>query len=268
MSSILDGTHNTRDLGNLPLTDGGTTRPGVLFRSDSLDKLTAHDVGKLDELRVGSAIDLRTDSERHRSPDAIPADSPIRLLTLPMLGGAMDELAAQFMPSGGQPAVLSAEQVNTILSLIPSLEDLYLGILSSSAQSFATIARTIVEQDSTDRPGVIFHCTAGKDRTGLAAALLLSLAGVEREAIVADYTQTAANLAGPLAEKLLGLVTSFGLPDAPQLRTLTTESPAHAIETALAWVTTTHGDAATYLASGGLTPDETERVRAIIRGEG
>ncbi|MDZ4046336.1 MAG: tyrosine-protein phosphatase, partial [Rhodoglobus sp.] len=105
------------------------------------------------------------------------------------------------------------------------------------------------------------------DRTGLAAAILLSVAGVPREAIVDDYTETEKNLALGFAEALTGLITSLGVPLTPGLKTLATESPASAIEAALDWIDATHGDAAGYLRSGGLTDDEVADLRRVLRGE-
>lgn len=258
-------TFNARELGGLPIEGGGTTRSGILFRSDALDKLTAGGVARLEELAIGAVVDLRTDSERHRSPDAVPADSAITIVSLPVQGGAMDELAAQILPPAGQSAALSEDQLQRVGELIPTLENLYIAILESSAEVFSTLARTIIDASNSDRPGVIFHCTAGKDRTGLAAALMLSVAGVPRENIVADYVQTQANLAGPFADSLLALITSLGIPVGPELRTLATESPASAIEAALDWVDERHGDVAEYLSAGGLSPVELDTLVEILR---
>lgn len=114
---------------------------------------------------------------------------------------------------------------------------------------------------------MLFHCTAGKDRTGLAAALLLDVAGADREAIVADYVLTEANLADGLGRELAKLITSLGIPLVPRLETLATKSPAGAIEAALDWIAAQHGDAAGYLRAGGLAEAETDRLRALLRVE-
>lgn len=267
MTPQIELTFNARELGGLPLSGGGTTRSGILFRSDALDRLTPAGVSRLDELGIGTIVDLRTDSERHRSPDAVPTDSAITLIPLPVQGGAMDELVGQLLPAGGQSGELTDEQLDRVLKLIPTLEDLYVAILASSTGIYAEFARAVIAASDTDRPGVIFHCTAGKDRTGLAAALMLSVAGVPRDEIVADYVRTQTNLAGPFADGLLSLITSLGIPVVPALRTLATESPASAIEAALDWISTTHGDAATYLLAGGLSASELARLTEILRAD-
>lgn len=266
LSSVLQVTHNARELGGLPTTDGGELASGVLFRSDALSSLTEDGVRAFAELRIGTVIDLRTDAERARAADVLPADGSVKLVPLSVQGGAMDEMVQKLLPSG-DGAALSEAQIAAVVAQVPTLEELYLAILGSSATQFAEVARAVVTASGTDRPGVLFHCTAGKDRTGLAAALLLSVAGVGRDAIVDDYTLTEKNLAKGFAEALAALITSMGMPLTPRLKTLATESPASAIEAALDWVEAEHGDAARYLLSGGLTTAELDALRRALRTE-
>lgn len=255
-------THNARGLGGTQ-TGSGTPLAPVLFRSDALAELTEAGVRGLGELGIGSVIDLRTDAERRRSPNAVPADAGIELLALPVLGGAMDEMVKSLLP-GDDGAALQPETIAAIGDQLPSLEDLYIGILTSGQQQLVTVARTVIEAATTDAPGVLVHCTAGKDRTGVATALLLSVAGVPREGIVADYTLTEQNLAGAFAEKLTELVTAFGVPLSPTLETLATKSPARAITAALDWLDETHDGAVGYLRAGGLSDDETRNLRQAL----
>lgn len=266
ISTALQTTHNARELAGLPTSGGGTLASGLLFRSDALAALTAEGQQALADLRIGTVIDLRTDGERSRASDRLPDDGSVTLLTLPMQGGAMDEMVKQLLPAAGG-AGLSVTQVAEVLKQVPTLEQLYIAILEASAVQFATIARTVLESSRTDRPGVLFHCTAGKDRTGLAAAVLLSVAGVPREEIVADYTLTEKNLARGFAEALTALITSLGVPLTPELKTLATESPASAIEAAMDWIDANHGDVSGYLRSGGLTDEELTDLRRVLRGE-
>ncbi|GIT81240.1 phosphotyrosine protein phosphatase [Leifsonia sp. LS1] len=265
LTSVLDGTHNARDLGGTDLDSGATVIPGRLVRSDALATLTPTGTQGVLDLRIGTVIDLRTDGERRRAPDVLPAGHDVELVELPILGGAMDELVRQLLPSDGQ-AALDDQQLAALVQQIPTLEDLYVAILRSSAPQFARIARIVAGATGTERPGVLFHCTAGKDRTGLAAALLLAVAGAERAAIVADYELTQANLAGAFADALTGLITQLGIPLVPRLETLATKAPASAITAALDWVEANHGDAAGYLRSGGATEAEVAAVREALRG--
>lgn len=266
LTSVLQETHNARELAGLPTSGGGTLASGLLFRSDALASLTDEGLQALADLRIGTVIDLRTDGERARAADRLPEDGSVTLLPLPMQGGAMDEMVKQLLPAAGG-AGLSVTQVAAVLQQVPTLEDLYVAILEASAPQFATVARTVLAASATERPGVLFHCTAGKDRTGLAAAILLLVAGVPRETIVEDYTQTEKNLAHGFAEALTGLITSLGVPLTPALKTLATESPASAIEAAMDWITANHGDVVGYLRSGGMTDEEITGLRRVLRGE-
>jgi protein-tyrosine phosphatase len=266
LTSLLQGTHNARELAGLPTSGGGALASGLLFRSDALASLTDEGLQALTDLGIGTVIDLRTDGERSRAADRLPDDGSVTLLALPMQGGAMDEMVKQLLPAAGG-AGLSVTKVAEVLKRVPTLEDLYIAILEASAAQFATVARTVLDTSRTAHPGVLFHCTAGKDRTGLAAAILLSIAEVPREVIVEDYTQTEKNLALGFAEALTGLITSLGVPLTPGLKTLATESPASAIETALDWIDTNHGDVAGYLRSGGMTDAEIADLRQVLRGE-
>jgi len=108
---------------------------------------------------------------------------------------------------------------------------------------------------------VLVHCTAGKDRTGIATALMLDAAGVERSAVVADYTASEANLSGPWADGMLHMVASMGVPITPQIRTLVTGTPPEAIEQALRYLDESHGGSASYLSSAGVDDAELEHLR-------
>lgn len=265
-TSILPGTHNAREVAGLPISGGGTLASGLIFRSDALASLTDAGLQSLNDLEIGTVIDLRTDSERDRAPDRLPTDGSVRLFALPMQGGAMDEMVKQMLPAAGRSG-LSVTQLAEILQKVPTLEQLYIGILQDNAAQFAQVAQTVLSSFGADRPGVLIHCTAGKDRTGLSIAILLMLAEVPRSAIVGDYTQTTENLAGGFSEALTGLITSMGVPLTPAIKALATEAPASAIETAIDWIALNHGGAAAYLRSGGMTDEEITKLRHALRSE-
>jgi protein-tyrosine phosphatase len=263
LTAVLQVTHNARSIGGMAVESGGTVRPGILHRSDALGALTEAGIAAFAELGIGTVIDLRTDAERTRSADVLPLDGSVQLITLPILGGAMDEMVRRMLPDGDGTRPSEAD-VARMLDAVPTLEELYLGMLRDGAAQFVAIGRAVIAAGGTERPGVLFHCTAGKDRTGVAAAILLQLAGASRADIVADYTLTEQNLAGAFAESLTGLITSMGVPLTPKLRILATEAPAEAIQAVLDRLASEYGGAAGYLRAHGMTDAEVDELVGIL----
>ncbi|WP_162248472.1 tyrosine-protein phosphatase [Microbacterium sp. Root61] len=261
--STLDGTFNFRDLGGFPLTDGGTTRTGVFYRSDALSGLTAAGLAELSASDIGEIVDFRTAMEREMAPNRLPTDPVITVVEAPLMEGAVSGMAQEAAQSAAPTDDPDAAAAATVAALanLPALGDLYVAMLEHGAGTFAEVARLVAASVDERPTAVLVHCTAGKDRTGVATAVVLDAVGVERSAIVADYTATAAHLAGPWADRMFAMVTSMGLPITPALETLIAGSPPEAIEQALAWIEATHGGSAAYLQSGGLTDDELAALR-------
>ncbi|MGP6172503.1 tyrosine-protein phosphatase [Microbacterium sp. A204] len=259
----VEGCYNFRDTGGLPLRDGGMTRPGILYRSDALTNLTQTGLDELAHTAVGVIVDFRTPQEREAGPDRVPDSRPFQMVELPFLEGAMADMTKQFMGSSSAPP--TPEMLSQAMSSIPPLSDLYIGILQHGASELAQVARLIAASNDTTPTAVLVHCTAGKDRTGVATALMLEAAGVERSAVVADYASSQQNLSGPWADGMLQMVSSMGVPLTPELETLVTGTPPEEIEKALDWVDA-HGGAADYLRSGGLTDDELAGLRTRFAG--
>ncbi len=260
--TTIDGLYNFRDTGGMPLTGGGATRPGVLYRSDSLDALTPTGLEQLAASPIGVVVDFRTPFERDRAPDRLPRSRPIRLVEASILEGAMSDLAQEFMRTGR----VSPDAMAHALDRIPALDELYLGMLQRHAADFAEVARLVAASTDDAPTAVLVHCTAGKDRTGVATALVLDAVGADRAAVVADYASSAANLAGAWADGMLGMIEGFGMPVTPSLRELATGTPAAAMERTLAGLDAEHGGSAQYLRSGGLTDDELGALRERLAG--
>jgi protein-tyrosine phosphatase len=242
----LSGAHNVRDLGGLPAASG-TVRPRVLLRGDNLDNLTADDIALLgDEIGLRGVIDLRAPFENPR-----PADwfSPrgVTWLHEPLLDltGLTD------------PAVLR-ERTGY------DYGKLYARMLESAGAGLARILAFLVSGPTT--PALV-HCAAGKDRTGVTVSVLLSAAGVDRDAIIADYLATGERLAAiraALARReeyrhLRDQATAGGqAPVAPPI-----VDPA-AIEGVLDVVESAPDGAAGYLVASGATPEQISRWREMI----
>ena len=167
----LDGCLNFRDLGGYPTQDGRHLHWRQLFRSDALHLLSPADVVHLrDTLRIGDVVDLRSTVEVETDGRGALGEQPIRFHHLPLFDG---DTAVR----GDRPAVYT-------------LADRYF-LLAEFARR--PIARVITTLANTRSPAV-YHCAAGKDRTGVVSAVLLGLLGVRDEIIVADYAATQENI--------------------------------------------------------------------------
>jgi len=165
----LEGALNVRDLGGYATQHGTQTAWGRAFRSDSLHNLTPADDAKLREVGIYTLIDLRRRDEIDNEPDVWMNQPDFRFHHIPI----------------AEVAVSSAIAVQTLNIL--NLEELYRSFLDIRQPQLKRIFETMAE--ASDRP-VLFHCSAGKDRTGIVAALLLDLAGVPAETIALDYELT------------------------------------------------------------------------------
>jgi protein-tyrosine phosphatase len=163
---------NARDLGGCPTLDGACTRWRSLLRADDLSQLDSAGLRALAAYGVETVIDLRWPEETTRHPSPIPAALPqVHYRQVSLLTPSEDEWRQRSVDAAKELwHCVVLEQVRLELRKV-------LGAIAGAA------------------PGpVLFHCIAGKDRTGLVAALLLALADVVPEAIADDYALSSANL--------------------------------------------------------------------------
>ena len=171
----LEGTLNARDLGGLPTSDGRTTRSGVLMRTDTLQELTEADLKWFGELPLRMIIDLRTSYETTNEGRGPLADTDVGYGNFSFVS---DDL---MRPRDENGAVIVRDRQEQ------QRVDHYLDYLRLAPTQVAGALAALAEPGATP---AVFHCAAGKDRTGVLAAMLLTLAGVDREAIIADYALT------------------------------------------------------------------------------
>ena len=167
----LDGADNIRDLGGLPVTGGGCTRFRRLLRSGTLQDLTAGDVTHLvNVMGVRTVVDLRLSDEAEREGSALSDIPAVRYFSLPLssAGNIRSDMVAD------------AAEMDIVAH--------YLALLEGSASNIVGAVRVFA--DEAELPA-IFHCAAGKDRTGVLAAVVLDAVGISSEAIIADYALTA-----------------------------------------------------------------------------
>ncbi len=176
---------NMRDLGGLPVS-GGSFAPRQVFRSASLADLNHADGQVLSDLGVALVFDLRTEEERGAQPDQLPESAQLKILDV--LADASSSVAATIGRIRTAP-----DSMNEILSsggiqqmLVESYRDFIR--LPSATAAYRELYLSLA--DDNREGAALFHCTAGKDRTGWAAASLLMLLGASEETIHADYLQT------------------------------------------------------------------------------
>ena len=179
----LQGASNFRDLGGYPGLHGRPVRWRQLFRAPHLADLTLADQALLAGLGVARAFDFRGLDERAATPYSVPGISQHSLSIEPSVTHRMQEMVAT-----GQR--LTAPVVAGLM------RELYRGLVNDHAPRYAELFAHMLEGDDTP---LVFHCTAGKDRTGIAAALLLLALGVSREVVMADFLLTNLHYRHPLA---------------------------------------------------------------------
>ncbi len=237
----LVGAHNFRDLGGLPTTDGQHTRDGVMFRSDALHHLTREDTDHIGALGIRTIVDLRSVAEVERTGRGLLAESDIGWVHAPLTHAD---------PDG-----------NYVLPPALAAGDLGAHYVESLGQRTAMLASIIEHLSTAANLPVVFHCTAGKDRTGVVAALVLSLVGVERHAIIDDYALTDDRMS-PIMERLRasGDFLDHGETIPPGVA----RADAASMVTFLQALQREYGSAEAWAHQAGITDDTLSSLRALL----
>ncbi len=169
----LAGASNFRDLGGYSTSDGRTVRWRQIFRSNHLGHLTEEDAAVLRELGVRSAFDFRGAEERNAALCGIPEITVHSLPVEPTVVASLRAIVATGTP-------LSIDHA------VEVMRESYSGYVQHNTQHYRTLFAHLLE----DRAPLVIHCTAGKDRTGFACALILHTLGVPQDTISEDYLLT------------------------------------------------------------------------------
>lgn len=245
----LEGIFNLRDLGGYRTADGRNVRTGCLFRSDELHTLTAADLEIVAGLGVRVLFDLRNDFERELRPNPELPGVVVHERQAPprdQSGMTLEEKVAAGLP----PA--QADDVE--------FGDVYIALLTHLGDEL----RHIVELAANAREEpLLFHCVAGKDRTGITAAILLGLLGVPDDTILDDYELTTELWTPKRMEQLEQLIAEHNL-DADNLR-LMVSARRPVLARALAYLHTTWDGFDTYATEAlGVPPETLNRLRATL----
>lgn len=237
----LEGPVNFRDLGGYAATDGRTVRRRHLFRSDALHRLTESDATQVRALGVTTLIDFRTAHELEVSGR-----------------GGMGMLDAEHVHLPTFDTTRPMIEDEAILASLITAPDAYMAMLHNGSDAYASALRRVARSEDP----VVFFCAAGKDRTGVFAALVLGLLGVSDADVVADYALTA---------EVIGRIHVLHSHDDPSMERMAVKVgedlrgafPESMTET-LARVHAEWGDWSGYAASIGVGTDELEDLRARL----
>jgi protein-tyrosine phosphatase len=174
----LQGPDNFRDLGGYATADGRRVRWGRLYRSNDLAGLTGADLEHLSRIGLKLVCDFRSDRERSQRPNRAIEPAPHLSLDLPVDAEGVDPGALQEKIRTGGVAALGTEKL---------MHTAYRSFVSDHSDRWAVMLRRLAQPRLL--PALV-HCTAGKDRTGFAAALVLLTLGVPEETIFEDYLLT------------------------------------------------------------------------------
>lgn len=189
----LDGTFNFRDIGGFLTADNKKVKEHVLYRSDALCKLSDHDLEQLNEMKIRTVVDFRAPWEAAKDPNRLP--SGIRTVVL----APKAELAVQASASHNDDESKVKKMIERAKTPegreyfkqnLDAMEEQMRQFVTeeSGIRCYAGLLRLLLEPEAAP---LIFHCRGGKDRTGWGAALILSVLGVPREIVIADYMATA-----------------------------------------------------------------------------
>jgi protein-tyrosine phosphatase len=238
VDTLVSGAFNFRDTGGLA-AGSARSRAGVLFRSANLARLDDHGVEQMRGLGIRRIIDLRDDEEVVNAPSRVDA-LEATTVRVPLFLGS----------------------ISSFFTNDATLQEFYRMILDDSADQVLAVVRGVLAEQP-----VLVHCTAGKDRTGVTVALTLAAAGVDEDAVVADYARTEGLLPPWRNEKVIARLKALH-PEAVHLEELATRSPAPVMRTLLADLTDRFGAPVEYLRAHGLTDDEiAELARVLVTTE-
>ena len=236
----IEGAYNVRDLGGYPTRDGRQTRWLTFLRSDGMHRLTSRSQERLAQYGIRTVIDLRKTWEVRSAPNVFADSTRVKYHHQNMLG---DNPAPQ--------SSVDAEAAGRLGTLY--------GLWLDQVQD--QLGMTLATLAAPDAQPAVFHCSAGKDRTGIISALLLSLAGVPADTVASDYALTAPQLFDVY-------VNEVAPPDLPATYTVEDyegdHCPPEAMLETVAHLEDRYGGVEAYVRGCGLSANQVESLRVAL----
>ena len=244
----IEGTLNFRDIGGYATADGRRLQTGLVYRSDHLNGVTADGLASLRALGLRTVVDLRRDDERQRQPSRLPD-------AVEVVWAHAD--AADRAAPGDFIAQVKAGEVVTVS------EDEVVALYEEMLEGAGGMFRAVIEAAArADEGAVLFHCTAGKDRTGLSAMLLQRMCGVSEADVVSDFLLTDGYRTETRLAYLRTELEPLGI-DVEGIRPMIV-APLPAFRHAISWVES-HGGAEAYARDVcGVSTDTVARLRTTL----
>jgi protein-tyrosine phosphatase len=240
-----EGAANFRDLGGYPTEPGGQTRWGTVYRADALHRFSPADLDAFAELGCRTVIDLRGDSEREQYPDPVPS------VHLPLITRRPDD---------ADEARAALARFRDAASGESALRELYGRILADGHEILGRIFTALAEPGALP---AVFHCTAGKDRTGLSAALLLELLEVPRSVVLDDFELTAMYWHPQVNSEPLENLVALGM--GPEAAAALMGAPRWTMKETLDELDEVYGGVEAYLTgNAGVSPEALGRLRSEL----
>ncbi len=244
----LEGVRNFRDLGGYQTEDGRITAWSQVYRADSVSFLSRAGWNELAKLNIKRVYDLRRQDERD---------------SWPTVDHGLDHEVVH-LPIGPEAAAMSLIEWFTHRGLEAAWDETY--VAETYRENLMTwpdvFARLITDLASAQHRPAVFHCTAGKDRTGIAAALLLEVLGVDREDILDDYELTNVTRSEKRIAELLPDLEAAGI-DIDVVRPYLS-APRASLHHTLDWLATDYGGAEGYLTHHGVEEEVFAQLRAEL----
>jgi protein-tyrosine phosphatase len=241
----VDGTLNLRDIGGYVGADGRVVRQGRLYRSDHLNHVTDGGLSALANLGLRTVLDLRLPDERDRQPSRLPAGVSVRHVNPLGAAGAAQSGIMDDIKSGRRARFTEDEVC-----------ELYVTMLAEASEMFAAVV--LVAGAPADLPA-LFHCTAGKDRTGIAAAVLLRVLGVDDDTVMADFDLTNVYRTPVRVAEMRPELAALGIDIADFLPIFA--APASAMRAAIEWLDAAGGTDGYLIDRCGLTRADLRAAR-------
>ena len=252
------GIHNFRDLGGYPTEDGRRVKWGVLYRSGTLHGASDADLEYLQQLGLHTLVDFRSSAEKEAEPDHLPEQHDFSVVEIPTLDGGENSEAHEIMDrvesgdfSGFDPQEFMLEANRDFASSFTPQYREFLQIVTAAE----------------GRP-VLWHYSAGKDRAGFAAAILLRILGVPEDVVVQDYALSKQYSLAARRNQLLLLRVFKGKEAADKLTVILGVEPEW-LEAGFAEVDVQYGSFENYVREGlGLSNEDVAGLRSALLEQG